>query len=49
MVPEDVNDVRFAVAVSNLLSVEGSDGSVADCFACDDLEGNSSNYQKSVM
>jgi len=48
VVPEDVNDVRFAVAVSNLLSVEGSDGSVADCSAGDNSDGNSSDFEKSL-
>jgi len=48
VVPEDVNDVRFDVDVSDLPSVEGNDGSVADCSVCDDSECNSSDFQKNV-
>jgi len=47
VVLEDLGDVRY-VDVSDLLSVEGNDGSVADYSVCDDFEGNSSDSQKSV-
>jgi len=47
VVPEDMNNIRY-LDVSLLLSVEGNDGSVADCSVCDDYEGNSSDSQKSV-
>ena len=43
-----MNDVRFRVDVSDLLSVEGNDGSVADCSVCNDSEGNGSDSPKSV-
>ena len=49
VVPEDMDDVHCVdVDVSDLLSVEGNDGSVADCSVCDDFKGNSSDSQKSV-
>jgi len=48
VVPEEVYDIRFGVDVSNLLSVEGNDGFVADCSVCDDFEGNSSDSEMSV-
>ena len=48
--PEDMNDVHFVdVDVCDLLSVEGNDGSVADCSVCDYPQGNSSDSQKIVM
>jgi len=47
LVPEDMNDIRY-LDVSDLLSVEGNDGSVVDCSVCDDSEGNSSDSHKSV-
>jgi len=47
VVPQDMNNVLY-VDVSDLLSVEGNDGSVPDCSGFDDFEGNSSNSQKSV-
>jgi len=49
VVPEDFNDVRFVVDVSDLLSVEGNDSSVADCSVCNDSKGNSSDSQKTAM
>ena len=47
VVPQDMNNVLY-VDVSDLLSVEGNDGSIANCSVCDDSEGNSSDSQKSV-
>ena len=44
MVTEDMNNVRYIdVDVSNLVSVEGNDGSVADFSVCNNSEGNSTN------
>jgi len=47
VVLEDLNNVHY-VDVSDLLSVEGNDSSVADCSVCDNFEGNSSDSQKSM-